>query len=291
MLANKTRCASKQPKFLAIADNGLIWDSLNGTAWTQRASTGFQLRKSIYVKALGLWIVGAVSGQILTSPDGINWTNRGIIGEARGFAYGNGIIVCITQGGIFTSTNGINWTSRTSSLSTHSSICFAAGKFVVGGADGTNARHAYSTNGIAWTLGSSPGWPVANAPIINYSPSTGRFIWVGNSSNRAYSYDGVAFTNFSYSEIFGNGASFMTLLPNYLLFMIANANQLFTSYDGDPWTDRGYPVGYASGVAYNPQSGLYVVSSSTGVWTSTNLTSWAFTSLGGATTDVIFGGD
>jgi len=59
-------------------------------------------------------------GTILTSPDGISWTERtsGTWEYLRGVIYGNGLFVTVGQSGIIlTSPDGNSWTERTSGTS------------------------------------------------------------------------------------------------------------------------------------------------------------------------------
>jgi len=71
-------------------------------------------------KTKGLFVSVGESGTILTSSDGITWTERtsGTPKELYGVTYGNGLFVTVGFfGTILTSPDGITWTERTSGTS------------------------------------------------------------------------------------------------------------------------------------------------------------------------------
>jgi hypothetical protein len=294
----------KTPKFMLSGWSGKISESLDGITWVEKATIGYTVKASIYIKEWGLWIIGTSDGKIFTSPDLVSWTQRTspLAGDIiMGFAYGNGMIVCISYGAIASSPDGINWTVRASGISTHQSICFAAGKFVIGGKGSTYTGHAYSTNGVSWNLGSSPTW--SSEAMISYSPATGRFIEVTyNYNSHAYSYDGVTFTGFGQAFIYGQDKSFFKTLANYLMVVSASNGQIYTSYNGGvgDWTVRSIGPGASNIKNMEFRNGLYVavgndLNNYPLLYTSTDLVTWtARTPTGQGTSGintVTFGGD
>jgi hypothetical protein len=76
-------------------------------------------------------------GTILTSPDGVNWTQRasGTGDWLWGVTYGNGLFVAVGGGGtILTSPDGVNWTRRASGTSNWlRGVTYGNGTFVAVG--------------------------------------------------------------------------------------------------------------------------------------------------------------
>lgn len=103
------------------ADGDEIWRSTNGSTWTQVASFGDQTTwtRVIYSSELGLFLlIGAGAQNIMTSPDGITWTDRTFDATHvyQQIEYANGLF-CIgrrTAGTMFlyTSPDGITWTEQ-----------------------------------------------------------------------------------------------------------------------------------------------------------------------------------
>ena len=105
-------------KFVAVGghwskDEGVIKTSQHGIVWTERTSgIPKNLRGITFGK--GLFVAGSYGGKILTSSDGINWTQTGISLRLNGITYGMGLFVAVGESGcpnnILTSSNGIDWT-------------------------------------------------------------------------------------------------------------------------------------------------------------------------------------
>ena len=67
----------------------------------------------------GLFVTVGNVGSILTSSDGISWTERtsGTTKNLYGVTYGGGLLVAVGDNGtIITSSSGTSWTSRTSGI-------------------------------------------------------------------------------------------------------------------------------------------------------------------------------
>ena len=103
------------------------------------------------------------NGTILTSPDGISWTQR-TSGSQQfdlyGLTYGNGLFVTVGESGsILTSPDGITWTERTSGTPKELYVVTSGnGLFVTVGFFGTILT---SPDGITWTERTSGTWDVS----------------------------------------------------------------------------------------------------------------------------------
>jgi hypothetical protein len=164
------------------------------------------------------------SGGVMTSSDGISWTQRDGAGSSslyRAIACSPslGLFAAVGGNAVMTSPDGINWTARTpTSAQNWFGIDWSPtlGLFVAVSASGTSTSVMTSTNGVNWTQRTafSNRWN-----DVVWSPSLGLFA-------------AVAYT--------GTGQRAMT------------------SPDGINWTLRNTPADYLwSGLAWSPDLGLF----------------------------------
>jgi hypothetical protein len=116
-------------------DSSSIFTSLDGVTWTE-----WKYPYTLYDVAFGNGTIVAVGayGAVVTSPDGIIWTERnsGTSDYFYGVAFGNNTFVAVGDGGvIFISPDGVVWTQRNSGISDDlSTVTYGKGTFVaVGG--------------------------------------------------------------------------------------------------------------------------------------------------------------
>ena len=154
------------PAIMAVGYGGVrIVSRDGGKTWGDRAivagSTGDDqglLRAVAYGK--GLWI--ATGWKVLTSTDGVNWMDRGMVDDGglkgchivEGLTYANGnfYAACgIGTGIVYRSPDGMNWTMIGSIGDTkqHVYITYRGGKFVAWGDTKTTYQ---STDAITWTV-------------------------------------------------------------------------------------------------------------------------------------------
>jgi hypothetical protein len=140
----------------AIGRPGLF-TSQDGVSWTQRVVPYGRMEAVGYGN--GLFVVMGQDGTILTSSNGVAWTNRhsGTTNFFRAVAYGGGTFVAVAAGlgsvAIFpntspsllrSSTNGIDWVAPTTGFSNACpTISYGSGNFVVAGYNGTIARWGF----------------------------------------------------------------------------------------------------------------------------------------------------
>ncbi|MDT7910160.1 MAG: hypothetical protein RQ912_09555, partial [Thermus sp.] len=85
----------------------------------------------------GLFVAVGSRGTILTSRDGVNWTEQtsGTGNRLNGVTYGNGLFVAVGRHGtILTSRDGVNWTEQTSKAGLNG-VTYGNGLFVAVGRD------------------------------------------------------------------------------------------------------------------------------------------------------------
>ena len=230
-----------------------------GETWTTR-SFPETLANPRVVYAGGQFLLadsGANGGFLYTSPDGFTWTKRTVdpmFQHVYDFAYGNGVYVATGQNinipssgqpRMFYSTDAITWnlTNELPIWGNHWSIAFGAGKFVasMGGCNGgaTSKCVIYSTNGIDWTLATTPD--VGQGPITNIQDTL---------------FDGTQFYTVS-----GGGAILTS--PNGVNWTYR------ATIPSSPWTSyiAEFAFGNSTVVAVGPNSWVYS-STTPGTWTS-----------------------
>jgi len=107
----------------------------------------------------GKGVFAAVGSSILTSTNGLQWTNRltvGIPSQLKAVAFGDDTFVAVGwQGTVLSSTNAIDWTRHTitnfPSFTQYEGVAYGNGSFVIAGAVNTAA-----TRGVALQSGGRP---------------------------------------------------------------------------------------------------------------------------------------
>ncbi len=303
--------AYQNSMFTAVGNQGTIITSPDGETWTPRAS-GTTLSLSGISYANGLFVITGANGTLLTSPDAVSWTApaSGTTQLLYGSAFGNGGFTAVGSGGItVTSTNGTTWTSRQTGFSMTGNMIYDMdynGQF----AALSNQGILYSPNGVNWTLVSTFSNQFVSSFLYNTS---GNLIGATSTGNVFYSSttSWQSSTNISgqalYDIAYGNGRYVITsnfgtlyssptgatwtstsvpggLLPTlstveYLnghfvaLGTYPSATVVFSSADGQTWTQKGTVPSPLRGVAFG--NGQYVaVSENGGIYTSADLQTW-----------------
>ncbi|MGO8676984.1 MAG: hypothetical protein ACLQVX_14060 [Limisphaerales bacterium] len=203
-------------------------------------------------------------GEILTSPDGLNWriSTCGQVCDLLGIGFGNGTYVAVggtpspnSETIILTSPDGAAWTDQAQfaplpPMAPLVSVCYGDGSFVA--------------------VGSGYEWP-------EIARSTDGVNWMAEATNLTQQLDFMRLNEVAY----GNGtfvAVGRTLLPE------DQPTPILSSPDGVNWTatDSGVPC-FLYGVSF--LNGVFVAVTGNGLLTSTNATNWS--SLGsGVSTDL-----
>jgi uncharacterized delta-60 repeat protein len=257
--------------FVAVGDNGTIFTSPDGIAWTQRFPTlAYSLNGITYGYASGtgdIFIAVGDHGTILTSPDGISWTPKtsGKTGDLNGIAYGNGTFVAVgdtlTSGVILTSTDGNTWTPQGGSLVSRllNGVTYGGGTFVAVGQ--TTVRRILiltSPDGITWTQQAVP--PPYFVPLYGVTYGNGTFVTVGDYARILTSPDGVNWTHGNlldynvWGVTHGNG-TFVAVGAECSFFAedgscVDPYGRILSSTDSNTWTPR-ISSGY-----YSPLNGI-----------------------------------
>lgn len=202
----------------------------------QTSGTAENLNDCFWSSLVSLFIAVGANGELITSPDGVTWTDQtsGVATGINGVGGNSSILVYVGAGGVIrTSTDAVTWTSRTSGVATDLQDVFwcpGPSLFVAVGASGVILT---SPDGITWTSRTS-GLAVtifvvaANASIIVAGASGGAIVT---------SPDGITWT--SRTSGTANGIGGAAWSPKRSLFAMGAANgTIITSPDGITWTTQ-----------------------------------------------------
>lgn len=189
--------------FVAVTDNEKVLSSIDGRVWTERYSNpSFHITTATHQAVFWSDVAqkfliggqGSAPGyEILSSSDGMKWSNSAAEGSILAFAESDSLIVAAGDiGGFYTSVDGVLWTLRPFSAFIVVSMAWNGSVFVAMSVDGSRA---VSSDGIAWKGMGEP----------NNVPSTARrgLVWDGKqfiatggngSGTRETSHDGVTWT-------------------------------------------------------------------------------------------------
>jgi hypothetical protein len=210
-------------------------------------------------------------GTILTSTDGVDWTNRvsGTNVTLRGVGYGNGTFIAVGDGVVLTSTDGVTWSNRLSGANASlRDVAYGNGRFVAVG--GSGRIRVSSDNGANWQAASSG----SNYVLTSVTYGQGRFVAVGSLGIIHTSADGInwvtvrppAAANSWISSVAFGGGQFVA---------VGSSRTILTSPDGISWTRRTAPPGIGfdlNDVIY--ANGSYVCGGSGTLLNSSNGINW-----------------
>lgn len=264
-----------------LSDNPFYWGSRN---WVNGVSAPTGFYRIIYCSGFNLWIAAAWNGsntnRIQTSPDGVNWTVRATFSAVPyGFAYSpslNRVICTAGTNVIVYSNDGITWSNATSPSLGWGPCAWSPelGRFtaLLRQTLNASAHCAYSSDGITWTSSSAITTPsVANLETMAWSPSLSKFVAVPFSNgNVLSSSDGITWTRTAIIDYQWRKVIWIAELSLFVA-VSSNNNGIATSPDGTTWTLRSGVVGAMNGgIAYAPELGMVLVSTSSGLYVSAN---------------------
>jgi len=218
-------------KGVFVAVSYSIFTSNDGTAWI-KTNERYSYRDSV-TYGNSIFVAVGCDGLIITSPDGLNWTERSspTKNRLRGITFGNNNFVAVGDDGtILTSTNGINWMSASSNYNKYLfSVTYGNNLFVaVGGDWDKNGIILSSPDGIVWTVRMSGTYP----SLFGVTFGNNTFVAVGGGKILTSS-DGVSWTDRAsattysvYGIAYGNST------------FVAVGNEIVTSSNAINWTTR-----------------------------------------------------
>jgi hypothetical protein len=216
-------------------------DSLDDWYWRNPLTGGNNLRAAAF--GSNQFVVVGDSGTILTSPDGIVWTNGSskISETLYGITYNNSTFVAVgSNGTILTSPDGITWVSRFSGTNEQlSGITYGNNTFVAVGNNGTILT---SPDGITWVSRSLgpytqlSGVTFGNKTFVAVGHGFYPYPEIGSADHELIltSYDGVTWFG-TYSGRLYSGLRAVTWGNN---IFVSVGDIILTSPDGITWTDH-----------------------------------------------------
>jgi hypothetical protein len=267
--------------YVAVANNGELVSSTNGTTWTVRSS-GFSttnINKIAYNSSLTLFAAVGANNRISTSPDGTSWTSQtsnfnggDLIGVANSTTTNIGFVTVGNQSSIgfaSSSTNGTTWTVSPLQFGTNTfhSATYGNGLYVVGGASGCMVTSTDLTN---WTNRNSK-FGVNSIRQIIYA--NGIFVAVGDAGSISSSPDGVTWT--SQTSQFDTDNIVGILYANNIFVAYGANGKISTSTNGATWTARDGKFGAVAINSMIYDRNLFVAAGNSGMLsTSPNGIDW-----------------
>lgn len=124
--------------FVGVGSEGITYRSTDGNTWNSGSSGSLQALRGI-TYGNGLFVAVGDEGTILTSPDGITWTaqSSGTSQTLRDVSYGANTFVIVGNQIILSSQDGVNWTNELSDTPTLYGVAHGENTVIVVGDNGT----------------------------------------------------------------------------------------------------------------------------------------------------------
>ena len=300
--------------FIAGFLNGRLSTSTNGTTWTTPAAALSSSTSVLSITyGLGLYVVTGSPAVLRTSPDLATWTSRSfgssnVVNSMVFDSTANKFIGVQNGGRLIISTNGTTWSSQLPGSSVTGSFDIASGNGVTI-AVGSAGKLVSSTDGITWHARRSR---FINSRILTATYGNGTFVVCGESGKISSSTDGIEWT--LRDAGFGSSQITQVKFLNGIFIAVGDLGNIATSPDGVVWTMRStsttlsircisygngkYIAGCTSGVmlistdldnweSYTNDNvgtntindiefskGLFVLGTSSSIWTSTDGIKW-----------------
>ncbi len=230
---------------------------------------------------LSLFVAGAQNGnnnRFLTSPDGINWTNRTSTANSNWFgscwSKELSLFAMVGGGCCATSPDGINWTARTIPSGEWSDICWSKELSlfvaVAWSAASTNLAVMTSPDGVTWTGRTTPNNFQWNS--VTWSPSLSLFVAVaggavngaGTNTNVMTSPNGTTWTlrTTNLQKRWYGVAWSPTLSMFVAVARTGSTSSIMSSTDGINWTSRTSPNMTFNNIIWVSEHSMFIVSTS-----------------------------
>jgi hypothetical protein len=241
--------------------NTRVSTSPDSYTWTSRTNPwGTTYQPTAITYSGSTYAVVGTNGGIMTSTDGITWTNRtsGTSNTLNGVAFGNSTFVAVGNGGLsITSPTGVTWNNRGNLFSSNNPqfVAFGNGIFFAGA---TSNDLRTSTDGATWTTRTGlAGFTYASGGFGNGLLLIGGNL-SGGASGLLTSTDGITWTSRDTGLV--NQIAHISYNNNlYFAFSNNAPNQMAISTNGTTWQLRPTNTGTASPVASAFGNGFYVI--------------------------------
>ena len=268
----------------------ITWRAAQNTGDIQYVATGYELDSS----------ASTSTAFILTSPDGINWTQQLKLAPNSSFldASSNSqrfVVIGVSGNGnsyegiAYTSEDGVTWTQQTAGLQNSNTIYGITwsnrdNQFVALGYDVSYTSISYiSTDGITWVASIQTQNPVLSLTDVMFLNNQ----YIANGYNGVYtSDDGISWTIQASATPFGFYAEGVGWDGNQY-FAVGSSGFILSSPDTQNWTvQNALTMNSINAVAAHPDRNEYLFFADNNRFSSTDGLSWAKTDAG--TTETIF---
>lgn len=248
-------------KFFGVSgDNGRVFSSADGVAWSAVATPAASLRALAY--GAGRLVAVGAGGVIVTSTNGTAWTlsQSGTTNQLLGVNYVNNRFVAVgVLGTILTSPDGLVWTPRSSqgNQSNLQNTAFGNGRYVIAGQGGRVILT--STDAENWSILTSG--PSQGTHLFGVAASASALVAAGQNGVVVSSSDKAQWTNRTTSNL--NQLNDVTYAQNKFM-IVGNSGSVMTSTDeGATWTwhstSNVLTTNVLMGVRYSPLANAWIV--------------------------------
>ena len=283
-------------KYIFVGSIIVVEDYVTGKRTVADSGTSNSLGGIAYGN--GLFVAVGIYGTIITSPDGLNWTQRtsGTTNHLSSIVYGGGLFIAVgseyPNESILTSPDGITWTERGTGLTNKGlkSVTYGNGLFVIAGQQALLT----SSDGITWT----DRYTQDMSLLTCAGYGNGLFIVGGIRLDTYTSPDGITWTQ-RYSGTDNADRLFSIAYGNNIFVGVGRKEgvlaeefniEVLTSRDGITWTERvpELPSRELSAIIF--KNGLFIATGDNGIIASTSDgIEWTVLSSGLNISEAIFG--
>lgn len=248
-------------KFFGVSgDNGRVFSSADGVAWSAVATPATSLRALAY--GAGRLVAVGAGGVIVTSTNGTAWTlsQSGTTNQLLGVNYVNNRFVAVgVLGTILTSPDGLVWTPRSSqgNQSNLQNTAFGNGRYVIAGQGGRVILT--STDAENWSILTSG--PSQGTHLAGVAASASAVVAAGQNGVVVTSNDKAQWTDRTTSN--PNQLHDVAYAQNKFM-IVGNSGSVMTSTDeGATWTWHStssvLTTNVLMGVRYSPLANAWIV--------------------------------
>lgn len=236
---------------VAVGDNGAVFTTTNGLAWTRVTGLPFVDWLTGVAAGAGVFVAVGDGGLVATSPNGTSWTRRnsGTVADLQRIAFGDGRFLAVGRNGVvLTSVNGLAWNADTATGITNTLYVGlpASGERVVAGESAFLLRRPPAP----WTDQSSATVSPSPVPVWSWSAllwDGTRYLAGGRTGVTAESWRTNAGALSGETFWFRNDDSPRNLLWDVIrvghgYLAVGDVGTVLSSSAGVDWTSEGAPV-------------------------------------------------
>jgi hypothetical protein len=246
---------------VAVGGNGaslsrVFSSSTGGASWTLRASGASygEVAANAVAFGNGRFVCVGLLDQLLTSPNGVDWTPGRVLGGAADHGFnglcfdGTRFVATGADGTIAASADGLTWTAQPSPTTQHLGRVVAAGGHLWAFGNGGLVLQATAPSAFASIGASATTGIPQQVAICRLRTLAGKLFAVAEDGQLFVSTDGTAFV----AATSGSSLAVTDLTEHNGTFVAVGSGNAYTSTDGLTWTTRapGVTSWWPNTVAY-----------------------------------------